>query len=101
MINVTVCVHAWDGSGKIRSPTSSRCLAAGPSATGASAAVVHWLFGFKFGRQTQGGQCPYPQALKWDVAAGIAVGFLISLLVLDYSPPNKIQWNFQKAFGVE
>ena len=44
---------------------------------------------------------PYPQALKWDVAAGIAVGFLISLLVLDYSPPIKIQWNFQKAFGVE
>ena len=39
------------GSGQIRSQTSPRCLAGGPSARGASAAMVPWPFRLKFGRE--------------------------------------------------
>ena len=40
-----------DGSSQIRSQTSPRCPAGGPSARGASADLVPWLFGLKLGRE--------------------------------------------------
>ena len=39
------------GSGQIRSQTSPRCLAGGPSARGASAGMVPWLSGLKLDRE--------------------------------------------------
>ena len=39
------------GSGPIRSQTSPRCLAGGPSARGASAGMVSWLSVLKLGRE--------------------------------------------------
>ena len=40
-----------DGSSQIWSQTSPRCPAGGPSARGASADLVPWLFGLKLGRE--------------------------------------------------
>ena len=54
-----------NGSGQIRSQTSPWCLAAGPSARGATAAMVPWPFRLKFGREmgTHPGRSPNPVPL--------------------------------------